>query len=111
MAITPIAPLLFVQQMGPAGKLVTEIATQPEMSQKTFHQVVEATLRRQGMQIQEISGKEASIAVNEEGSNNKKKFSKMFKGRQGTKPPEDDEDDLLSYQDEPYLGNLVNRKV
>lgn len=114
MPIEPIAPLLFIQQMGPAGKIVKDVATHPEISQVTFRQVAAEVLSQQGAQVQNIDGVSLLISLDEESHNNNKSSEKMFKEYQREESSEGgdkEEESESSWDKEIHLGNFVNRKV
>lgn len=116
MPIEPLAPLLFIQQMGPAGKFIKDAATHPEVSQNIFQNEAAAAFRQQGSQVQGVDGATFLIGLDEESQNNHKNSEKMFKEYQGKEPPEENneeetEEQQNSSEEEAHLGNFVNRKV
>lgn len=113
MPIEPIAPLLFIQQMGPAGKIIKDEATHPEKSQTIFRQVVAEALSHQGSQVQGVDGIGLLISLDEKSHSNKNS-DKMFKEYKEKEAAEEEvkEEESEIFQDEvDHLGNFVNRKV
>lgn len=111
MPIEPIAPLLFIQQMGPAGNYVKNMATHPETSQNTFRHVAEEALSQQGSQVQGIGDLTLLMSLEDKDSHSEKDPEKMFKEYQGKEPPEEEEQEQTAQTEEAHLGNFVNRKV
>lgn len=114
MPIEPIAPLLFIQQMGPAGKIIKDEATRPETSQAIFRQVVTEVLSQQGSQVQGVDGINLLISLDEKSHSNNKNSDKMFKEYKEKEAAEEEvkEEESEIFQDEvDHLGNFVNRKV
>ena len=114
MPIEPIAPLLFIQQMGPAGKIIKDEATHPETSQTTFRQVVAEALSQQGSQVKGVDGISLLISLDEEPHSNNKNSDKMlkeYKEKEAAKEEVKGEDSEIFQDEVDHLGNFVNRKV
>lgn len=110
MSIDSTLPLMFAQQMGPAARLVNEVATHPEMAQNMSRVMTEAVLKEASQQVAGVeSGTKSSLVDDETGGNRQHFFS-----RQRRQPDPELETPLpesAPSSENPYLGSLLNRKV
>lgn len=109
MAVESTLPLLMAQQMGPAARLVHDVATHPEVFQTTARQMSEALLQQESQQVQKSEHSELSAAVREDTDGESRGQSAFHERR---KRPEAETECVSTPSTEgPFLGNLVNRKI
>ena len=110
MAVESTLPLLMAQQMGPAARLVHEVATHPEVAQTMARQMSEALLQQESQQVQKPEQTDLSAAVRDENEGGSKGGRHALHERRARTEPEPESASSPSTEG-PFLGNLVNRKV
>ncbi|MEG1609941.1 MAG: hypothetical protein RR014_05250 [Bilophila sp.] len=111
MSVNATLPLLYVQQQGPTGRLVHDIATHPEASQAMSRHVAEALLRQESEQVQKTADPDLPSSIREEEQEQEESRQQGRNKRKDT--PEEPPPNLETSPsvEGPLLGNLVNRKV
>lgn len=107
MSIQAAVPLLFAQQMGPAGRLAHDVATHPEASQNMTRQMTEAMLRQESQQVQKLEDSDASPAIRDE----RKQRRGSQEQEQQRRRKEEKEEDTQPLLEAPHLGLLLNCKI
>lgn len=109
MSIQASVPLLFAQQMGPAGRLAHDLATHPEASQNMTRQMTEAMLRQESQQVQKLEDSDASPVIRDE--QQQRRGSPEQERRRRKEEKEEQEDDASPLVEAPHLGLLLNCKI
>ena len=107
MSVQATVPLLFAQQMGPAGRLAHDLATHPEASQNMARQLTEAMLRQESQQVQKLEDSDSSPAIRDE---ERQRRGSAEQERQRRKS-EDREEDSSPLLEAPHLGLLLKCKI
>lgn len=106
MSVQATVPILFVQQMGPAGRLAHDLATHPEASQTVARQLTEAMLRQETQQVQKLEDSDASAAIRDE----EKRQGASQQDRESKRRASEKEEEVPSLE-APHLGLLLNCKI
>ena len=106
MPVDPIMPLVYVQDMGPAAKLVHDSSVRPDAAQAMAKIMAEEMLREENRQVQKSPPSEKSSDIDtEDGGGGRGTYQENSQTRK------DKEDDLPSESGDPFVGKLVNRKI
>ena len=107
MSVDPIMPLIYVQDMGPAAKLVHDASVRPDAAQAMTMVMHEQMLRDESKQVQKSQPGDRSFGINtEDGGGGGGGMSQD--PRQARK---DKEDPAAPESADPFVGKLVNRKI
>jgi len=108
MAIEQMIPLSVLQSLGPAGRLASDLAVQPEAAQAQSRLMAEALFREQGQQVQAVQEAEFAKLGDDEPSGNQADLSQ----RQAEHAESTEEDiETTASTEGPFLGNLLDHKV
>ncbi len=107
MAIESLISLSALQSMGPAGRLASDVAVQPEAAQAQSRVMAEALLQEQSQQVQEVQEAEFSKLDGDEGSSNQGQNTQQ----QAYKEPLPEDLETNPSTEGPFLGNVLDRKV
>ena len=107
MSIEATVPILFAQQMGPAGRLAHNMAIHPEASQNMTSQMTEAMLRQQSQQVQKLEDSDDSPAIRDD----QKQRRGSPEQEQRRRKEEEKEEDTSPLLEAPHLGLLLNCKI
>lgn len=108
MTVQATVPILFVQQMGPAGRLAHDLATHPEAAQNMSRQMSEALLRQESQQVQKLEESDQTGTIKDE--EKRRNDARQQEQRRMAKEQEEPEEPVPSME-APHLGLLVNRKI
>lgn len=111
MSVNATLPLVYAQQQGPAGRLVHDVATQPEAAQAMARTVAEALLRAESEQVQKTTDPELSSSIRDEDQEREESRQQgRYRRKDAPEEPAPDMETSPSVEGS-FLGNLVNRKV
>lgn len=109
MSVGASVPILYAQQMGPAGRLVHDLATHPEAAQSVSRHLSEAAFRQEAQQVQKLDDPAASTAIEDEEKRQADAEAQQQR-RRAPKEPETEPESAPS-SGALHLGLLVNYKI
>ncbi len=107
MSLSPVLPLLYVQELGPAGKQASDIATRPELASAMNKAMADELLKQEAQQVQKIDQSSNGVAItDDEEEKAKQNFS-----QQHSREKQEDEAEEASQSLDPFVGKLINKVV